>query len=113
MNRVILMGNLGRDPEARDANGKKVVTFSLATNEGKDRVEWHRIVAWEKTAELVEKYMTKGSKALIEGRLQTRKWEKDGVERQTTEIVAQRVEFADGKKKEESSSDGTDFAAPF
>lgn len=98
VNKVILVGNLGRDPEVRyTKNGQAVATFSLATTERwtnkdgqrEDKTEWHRIVAWGKLGEICGEYLTKGKQVYIEGRLQTRDWEdNDGNKRQTTEIVA-------------------------
>lgn len=103
MNKVILIGNLGRAPETKTTqNGKTVCTFSVATNErrgGQDSTEWHNIVAWDKTAELCQRYLTKGSKVGIEGRIQTRSWDdqQSGQKRYRTEIVAWQVEFLDPK----------------
>ena len=98
VNKVILVGNLGRDPEVRyTKNGQAVASFSLATTErwtGKDgnkedKTEWHRIVAWGKLGEICGEYLVKGKQVYIEGRLQTRDWEdKDGNKKSTTEIVA-------------------------
>ena len=94
MNKAILIGNLGRDPETRNAGGKTVCEFSLATSEGRDETTWHRIICWEKTAELCTKYLNKGSRVAVEGRINVRDWtDKEGNKRQTTEIVAHRVEF--------------------
>jgi single-strand DNA-binding protein len=103
VNKVILIGNLGRDPELRyTAGGQPVASFSVATNErwndreGKpqERTEWHRIVVWGKQAENCANYLAKGRTVYIEGRLQTREWEdKEGQKRQTTEVVAQTVQF--------------------
>lgn len=99
INKVILVGNLGKDPEVRHSqDGKKIVTFSLATSdtwkdkmtgERKERTEWHRVVIFnDGMAGVAEKYLRKGSKVYIEGQLQTRKWTDDsGVEKYTTEIV--------------------------
>ncbi|MDR0367012.1 MAG: single-stranded DNA-binding protein [Rickettsiales bacterium] len=98
MNKVILVGNLGQDPEVRHSqNGDKIVTFSLATSENwKDkngeqqaRTEWHRVVIFSPgLADVAEKYLKKGSKAYVEGSLRTRKWQgQDGQDRYTTEIV--------------------------
>lgn len=99
VNKVILIGNLGRDPEIRSfQNGGRVASFSLATSENwkdkatgekKERTEWHRIsVLNDKLVEVVEKYVKKGSKLYIEGQLETRKWtDKDGQEKYTTEVV--------------------------
>jgi single-strand DNA-binding protein len=102
VNKVILVGNLGRDPELRyTKSGSAVANFSLATTdvfskEGQreERTEWHRIVAWGKTAELCTQYLAKGRSVYIEGQLRTREWEdKDGNKRQTTEVHAQTVQF--------------------
>ena len=103
VNKVILVGNLGRDPELRyTKNGQAVANFSLATSDnftGKDgqkeeRTEWHRVVAWAKTAELCAQYLAKGRSVYIEGQLRTREWEdKEGHKRQTTEVHAQTVQF--------------------
>jgi single-strand DNA-binding protein len=98
VNKVILVGNVGRDPELRyTQSGQPVASFSIATNERfkdrdgnwKDRTEWHRIVAWARLAEICGEYLRKGSQVYVEGRIQTRDWEdKEGNKRQTTEIVA-------------------------
>jgi len=108
VNRVILIGNLGRDPELRyTAGGQPVANFTLATNErfndreGKpqERTEWHRIVVWGKQAENCANFLAKGRSVYIEGRLQTREWEdKEGQKRQTTEVVAQTVQFLDRRE---------------
>lgn len=102
INKVILLGNLGRDPEVRNAqDGSKIVNFPLATSETwkdkasgerKDRVEWHRIVVFNPAlAEICEKYLHKGSKICVEGQLQTRKWQDNtGTDRYTTEVVLTR-----------------------
>ena len=102
VNKVILVGNLGRDPEIRYAqDGTKIVTFSMATSENwkdkntgerREKTEWHRVVLFnERLADVAEKYLHKGSKVYIEGALQTRKWTgNDGVEKYTTEVVLQR-----------------------
>ena len=103
VNKAILVGNLGRDPELRTTpNGQSVVNFTLATSEtwtdksGErvERTEWHRIVAWGRTAEHCNQYLSKGRTVYIEGRIQTREWEdKDGNKRYTTEINANTVNF--------------------
>ncbi len=102
VNKVILVGNLGRDPEIRFAqDGTKIVTFSMATSENwkdkttgerREKTEWHRVVLFnERLGDVAEKYLHKGSKVYIEGALQTRKWTgNDGVEKYTTEVVLQR-----------------------
>ncbi len=103
VNKAILVGNLGRDPELRTTpNGQSVVNFTLATSEtwtdksGErvERTEWHRIVAWGRTAEMCAQYLSKGRTVYVEGRIQTREWEdKDGNKRYTTEINANTVNF--------------------
>ena len=107
VNRVILIGNLGRDPELRyTQSGQAVTNFSIATNEKwrdkdgqpQERTEWHRIIVWGKPAENCAQYLQKGRIVYIEGRLQTRDWEdREGNKRQTTEIVAQTVQFLGGR----------------
>jgi len=99
LNRVQLIGNVGADPEIRSVNSGKVANFRIATSETwkdkntgekKERTEWHSIVVWnDGLVGVIEKYVKKGSKVMIEGQLQTRKWEKDGVDRYTTEVVLQ------------------------
>ena len=102
VNKVILVGNLGRDPEVRRSNdGGKIVNMSVATSETwndkssgerKEKTEWHRVVIFdERLADVAEKYLKKGSKVYVEGQLQTRKWQgNDGVEKYTTEVVLSR-----------------------
>jgi single-strand DNA-binding protein len=107
VNRVILVGNLGRDPELRYIqSGQAVANFSVATNEkwrdkegnNQERTEWHRIVVWGKSAENCAQYLVKGRSVYIEGKLQTREWEdREGNKRTTTEIVAQTVQFLGGR----------------
>src|SRR5262245_34188891 len=101
VNKVILVGNLGRDPEVRyTQGGSPVANFTLATNEvwtdkagaRQERTEWHRIVVWGKTAEIVKEHCSKGKQVYIEGSIQTREWnDREGKKRTTTEIKAQRV----------------------
>jgi single-strand DNA-binding protein len=108
VNKVILIGNLGRDPELRyTQGGQAVANFTIATSERftdrsgdpQERTEWHRIVVWGKTAENCAQYLAKGRSVYVEGRLQTREWEdKEGNKRQTTEISAQRVQFLGGPR---------------
>ena len=104
VNKAIIIGYLGGDPEVRfTPGGQAVANFNVATTEkweGKDgnreeRTEWHRIVVWGKLAELCGEYLRKGRKAYIEGSLQTRSYEKDGVTRYVTEIKAREVQFLD------------------
>jgi single-strand DNA-binding protein len=110
LNKVLLIGRLGRDPEVRyTTSGQPVATFSIATDESyksKDgqkveKTEWHRIVVWGKSAEFCGNYLAKGRLVFIEGKLETRKWtDKDGVEKYTTEIKADRVDFMDSRQSE-------------
>lgn len=103
INKVILIGNLGADPEIRyTQNGAPVASFNVATTErwkGQDgqmqeQTEWHRIVAWQRLAEICGEYLSKGSRVYIEGKLQTRKWtDQNGNDRYTTEIVAREMKM--------------------
>ncbi|EFK96513.1 Single-strand DNA-binding [sediment metagenome] len=103
VNKAILIGNLGRDPELRyTPSGAAVCTFSIATtekwrdkqtNEMKESTNWHNIVLWGKQAETAKQYLTKGSPVYIEGRIQTRSWDDGGVKKYITEIVGQRLQF--------------------
>ena len=106
VNKVILIGNLGSDPELRfTPSGVQVANFSLATSESwtdkagerQERAEWHRIVLWRRLAEVAGQYLKKGSKIYIEGKLQTRSWEdQNGQKRYTTEVVANSMEMLEG-----------------
>jgi single-strand DNA-binding protein len=106
VNKVILVGNLGRDAELRyTPGGAPVATLNMATTEvwndkggqRQEKTEWHRVVLWGKTAESLSEYLTKGKQIYVEGRLQTRKWEdKDGKERYTTEVRGDRVVLLSG-----------------
>lgn len=119
LNKVMLIGNLGKDPEVRfTASGQAVTSFSLATSEKfKDktsgewveRTEWHKVTLWGKLAELAGEYLSKGKTVYIEGRLQTRKYEKDGVTHYTTEIVGDKMEFLSAKGER---STGDSSSAP-
>lgn len=119
INKAILIGNVGRDPEMRyfeKDNDKKnsVATFTLATTERgytlsngtrvPDRTEWHNIVAWRGLAELAEKYIRKGSQIYVEGKITTRSWEKDGITRYTTEIVAENIQLL-GQRRTENNGE--------
>ena len=116
VNRAIIIGRLGRDPEVRHTqSGQVVASFSVATDESyKDKqgqkvekTEWHRIVAWGKTAEFCGNYLSKGRLVYVEGKIETRKWtDKDGAEKYTTEIKADRVQGLDRRE------DGQQQAAP-
>lgn len=108
VNKVILLGNVGKDPEVRYLEKNvAVANFTLATTERgytlqngtqvPERTEWHNIVAWRGLAEVAEKYIRKGIQLYIEGKIQTRSWEKDGIKRYTTEIYADTIQLL-GKK---------------
>jgi single-strand DNA-binding protein len=123
INKVILIGHLGDDPETRALpNGETVTNFSLATSEewrnkaGEDqkRTEWHRVVLFGKVAEIAAQYLRKGSQAYIEGSLQTRKWQdKDGKDRYTTEVKGRDMQMLGGKGGEaKPKADYDDSAAP-
>lgn len=109
VNKVILIGNLGKDPETKTMNnGKLVANITIATSERwkdrntgekQERTEWHHIVFYSPLAEIVSQYLHKGSSVFVEGRLQTRKWQdKDGKDRYTTEIIASEMKMLGGKK---------------
>lgn len=110
MNKVILIGRLGKDVELKYIpNGNAVANFTVATNENwkdkngqkQEKTEWHRIVVWGKSAENCNNYIAKGSQVFIEGKLQTRTWEdKQGKKNYTTEIIASNVQFLDTKKNQ-------------
>ncbi|APV49801.1 single-stranded DNA-binding protein [Betaproteobacteria bacterium GR16-43] len=103
VNKVILVGNLGRDPETRYMpEGGAVTNISIATTdtwkdktsgEKQEKTEWHRVAFFGRLAEIAGEYLKKGSQVYVEGRLQTREWEKDGVKRYTTEIIADRMQM--------------------
>jgi single-strand DNA-binding protein len=106
VNKVMILGNLGQDPELRNtSSGKAVATLRVATTDTwsdasgqrQERTEWHTIVVWGRTAENCKQYLAKGRAVFVEGRLQTRKWQdKEGHDRYSTEIVADRVQFVGG-----------------
>jgi len=122
VNKVILVGNVGKDPEVRYLEKNlAVANFTLATTERAftaqngtqvpERTEWHNIVAWRGLAELAEKYIRKGSQLYIEGKIQTRSYEKDGIKRYVTEIYAETVELL-GRKSENKEVTVTAVAEP-
>lgn len=116
VNKVILVGNVGNDPEVRYMpNGNAVANVSVATSETwkdkntgdqQEKTEWHRVVFFNRLAEIVEQYVKKGTKLYIEGRLQTRSWEQDGVKRYTTEIVANEMQMLDSRGAGQDSNFG-------
>ncbi|MEI6209635.1 MAG: single-stranded DNA-binding protein [Desulfuromonadales bacterium] len=106
LNKVMLIGNLGKDPEVRyTASGQAVASFNLATSEKfknkngeqEERTEWHRVTLWSRLAEIAGEYLSKGKTVYIEGRLQTREYEKDGIKRYTTEIVGEKMQMLSPK----------------
>ncbi|MCC7040208.1 MAG: single-stranded DNA-binding protein [Burkholderiales bacterium] len=121
VNKVILLGNLGRDPETRyTANGDAVTNLNIATSEQwkdksgekQERTEWHRVVLFGRQAEIASEYLKKGRSVYIEGRLQTRKYtDKDGVEKYSTEIVADRMQLI-GSARDAGGGGDTEFGAP-
>lgn len=123
-NRVDLIGNLGADPEVRYMpNGDAVANLRIATTEkykdhatgeNKERTEWHRVVMYRQLAELANKYLSKGSSILIEGKLRTRKWSKDGQDHYTTEVEATEMQFIGSPRNGSQTASGADkgSAAP-
>ena len=122
LNKVFLIGNTGNDPEIRTINNEqgKVASFRLATTERykdrngdvKENTEWHQIVAWGKMADIVEKFVKKGSQLYVEGKITTRKWtDKDGNDRFTTEIRAEGIQLL-GKKEEKVSVTRKEIESP-
>lgn len=118
LNKVQLIGNLGKDPELKYTSaGVAVATFSIATSDSwkdqegntQERTEWHNIVAWRKLAEICGEWLKKGKRVYIEGRLQTRNYEKDGVKRYITEIVADQLIMLDGAPR---STNGGETETP-
>ena len=107
VNKVILIGRLGQDPEIKNVNGTKVANFSIATTESyKDKnghkvenTEWHNIVIWGGLADVVESYVHKGDQLYLEGKLMTRKWEKEGITYSRTEIVCNQMQMVGSKDK--------------
>ena len=122
VNKAIIIGNLGKDPEVRfTPGGQAVANFTIATNESwkdkngqqQERTEWHRIVVWGKLAELCGEYLKKGRQAYVEGRIQTREWtDKENKKNYTTEIVANTVQFLGSRDGARSQSNGAEFGPP-
>ena len=116
VNKVILLGNLGKDPEVRAIdNGRKVARFTLATTESYrnqqgervDQTEWHNVVFWGPVTEVIEKYLKKGNQVYIEGKISNRSYDdKDGVKKYITEIVGQNLTLVGGKPSGDSGSNG-------
>ena len=110
VNKAVILGNVGNDPELRFmSNGKAVANFTVATSEQwkdqqgqkQERVEWHRMVAYDKLAEIIGQYVKKGSKLYLEGKLQTREWtDQQGQKKYTTEIIVSEMQMLDGKPQQ-------------
>lgn len=118
LNKVMLIGNVGKDPDVKSANGTPVANFPLATTEvfsskngqRQEHTEWHNIVVWRRLAEIVEKYVKKGTPLFIEGRIRNRSYEgKDGVKRYITEILADNIKLLG--KKDGSSAPAGEYAS--
>lgn len=122
VNKVILLGRLGKDPEVRTLeNGAVVANFSLATSETyrdkttgerKENTEWHNIVLWRNPAEIAAKYLKKGDQCYIEGKLRTRSWQKEGVTRYTTEIIGDSITLL-GSRKDSGPAPGADASGSY
>ena len=123
VNKVILVGNLGQDPDVKYMpNGDAVVNITIATSdswkdkatgENKEKTEWHRVVLFRRLGEIAGEYLRKGSKVYIEGKLQTRKWQgQDGTDRYTTEIVANELQMLDSKGGQDSSAGSASYKKP-
>ena len=117
VNKVILVGNLGSDPELRQTqSGTSVANFNVATSEtvkGEKKTEWHKVVTWGRTAENCSEYLRKGSQVYLEGKIQTRQWDdKDGNKRYATEIVAFNVTFLSNKAGGHKET-GSDFGSGY
>ena len=115
VNKVLIIGNAGKDPETKyTESGTAVCTLTMATKHSwkekdgqrQEKTEWHRVVFWGKLAEIVDKYVKKGSQVYVEGRIETRKWtDKNGHDKYTTEIVADQMQMLSGKPKAEVDND--------
>ena len=124
LNQAQIIGRLGKDPEVRyTSSGKAVANFSIATEEKwknaagepQSKTEWHRCVAWGKLAEIIQKYVKKGNLIFVQGRIETRSWEKDGVKRYSTEIVVDRMQMLGSKNDNAGRPEAPahdDFDAP-
>lgn len=114
INKVILIGNVGKDPEIKSfEGGNKVANFSLATSEKfkdkngqkQEKSEWHNIAIWGKLADVVERYVKKGDKIYLEGKLTTRSWEKDGEKKYMTEVVCNQMTMLGSRQSKQTESD--------
>ena len=118
LNKVMLIGRLGQDPEVKDAGNTPVANFSIATNENwtdkngekQERTEWHNIVAWDKLADLAGNYLHKGSNIYCEGKLQTRSWEsQEGEKNYRTEVVINQLQFLDKREDSNTGNESRQF----
>ena len=118
LNKVMLIGRLGQDPEVKDAGNTPVANFSIATNENwtdkngekQERTEWHNIVAWDKLADLAGKYLRRGSNIYCEGKLQTRSWEsQEGEKKYRTEVVINQLQFLDKREDSNTGNESRQF----
>lgn len=113
LNKVMLIGNLGKDPESKMAGSAPVCNFSVAVTERykskdgqqQEKTEWVNIVCWNNVANLAGQYLKKGSNVYIEGKLQTRSWDQDGVKRYSTEVQAFTIQFLDSKKQQSNNAE--------
>ena len=121
LNKVQIIGNLGRDPEVRDTpSGQKVANFSIATTERyndqqgnrQEKTEWHNLVAWGKPAEVIGQYAKKGTAMYIEGSLSTKSWDQEGQKKYKTEIVVRNFQFLGGGQTKSDSAPVQEFGAP-
>ena len=121
INKVILVGNLGRDPETRySASGSAITNLNLATSESwtdntgnrQDRTEWHRVVMFGKLAEIAHQYLHKGSKVYVEGSLRTSQYEKDGITRYSTDIIAREMSMLDSRQEQQDAPSYNQNYAP-
>lgn len=122
VNKVILVGRLGKEPEVRHLeNGASVANFSIATSETykdktsgerREQTEWHNIVLWRGLADVAEKYLKKGDMVYIEGKLRTRSWEKDGITRYTTEVVGDNMTMLGGNTSAQPNNDSSPHSEP-
>lgn len=112
LNKVLIIGRLGNDPDVTMAGNSKVAKLSVATNErwrdrdgnNQERTQWHKIVVWGRSADFCENYLRKGSRVFVEGRLQTRDYEKDGQKRYITEIKAMNIQPLDGRNESQGGN---------
>ena len=118
LNKVMLIGRLGQDPEIKDAGSTSVANFSIATNENwtdkngekQERTEWHNIVAWDKLADLAGNYLRRGSNIYCEGKLQTRSWEsQEGEKKYRTEVVINQLQFLDKREDSNTGNESRQF----